>query len=57
MASKEFTKEDGEFMVLIETPEDIQKKIRTWLTTGYAITIINQVIADRYLITTLLRRK
>ncbi len=54
---KEFTREDGEFLVMIEIPEDTQKKIRTWLTTGYAITIINQTIADRYLITTLLRRK
>ena len=31
-----------EYMILIEKPADTQKKIRTWLSSGYTIEIVTQ---------------
>ena len=51
------SKEHGELVVLHETPIDTQKKLRTWLSTNYSITIISQVSMDKWLVTTLVRNK
>ncbi len=50
-------KESGEFMVMVELPTDTQKKIKQWLSTGYEITIISQLLMDKMIVTTLTRTK
>lgn len=57
-----FTKQDGEFIVLRETPKNFQNKINQWLTLNYCIKIIeqNSVIEDDgccWVIVTILRKK
>ena len=55
------TKDDGELVVLHEDSTDTQKKLRTWLSTGYAIQILAQSVInnehDVQVITTLIRKK
>jgi len=51
-----------EFVVLTETPQDTQKKIRQWLSSGYHIEIVAQTAImsntnDIYVITSLYRTK
>jgi len=57
-----FTKQDGEFIVLRETPKDLQKKIDKWLAANYCIKVIeqNSVIEDDgccWVIASILRKK
>ncbi len=54
-----YTINKEEFTILNESPADTQKKIRQWVSTGYKITIINQIYntSAGNLITTLTRSK
>lgn len=53
------TKEVGEVTILDDTPANTQKKLRQWVSSGYKIEILYQMVitGSNRILTTLVRSK
>lgn len=47
---------EKEYICMVESPTETQKKIRQWMSTGYEIEFINQTVLDINTVVTSLYR-